>query len=281
MNVETIDFLAPNASQLFSKSLKKTGFCVLKNHPISVDLINSIYDEWRTFLESEDTDQYLFDKIKQDGYFPKNISEVAKGCTVKDIKHYYHLYFPWGRYPKETSNLAKQYFDVAFALGKTLLEWIELHMKKSVAQQLHQPLTDCLSYDRTLLRIMQYPPLTGKEEKGSIRAASHEDINLITLLPVASEPGLEVYSIESKSWSPVICDEGNIVINIGDMLQEMTQKDYISTSHRVTNPTGNAAKKDRISMPTFMHAKADVYLSKRYPTADNYLQERLAELGVK
>jgi isopenicillin N synthase-like dioxygenase len=281
MKVKTVNFDSDQAGRLFSNSLKETGFCVLENHPLSFELINDIYNEWRAFLESKAVNQYLFNPETQDGYFPKKISEVAKGFKVKDIKHYYHLYFPWGRYPDEVSSLAKEYYEQVFNLGKTLLAWIEKYMDEKVKSHLTRSLVDSLSYDRTLLRIMQYPPLTGGEEPGAIRAAAHEDINLITLLPVASEPGLEVYSLLEKKWSPVVCGEGDLVINIGDMLQEMTAGEYISTSHRVINPTGDAAKRDRISMPTFMHAKKDVYLSENYPTADHYLQERLKELGVK
>ncbi len=281
MKVKTVNFSHNNAAELFSNSLKETGFCVLENHPLSSRLINDIYNEWRDFLESGEADKYMFNPETQDGYFPKKISEVAKGFKIKDIKHYYHLYFPWGRYPDEVSSLAREYYKQVFNLGKTLLAWIEDYMDERVKAKLTRSLVDSLSYERTLLRIMQYPPLTGNEESGAIRAAAHEDINLITLLPVASEPGLEVYSLSEKKWSPVICGEGDLVINIGDMLQEMTAGEYISTSHRVVNPTGGAAKKDRISMPTFMHAKKDVYLSEKYPTADSYLQERLKELGVK
>ena len=219
----------------------------------------------------------FFSKEKQDGYFPKELSEMAIGQTVKDRKHFYHLYFPWGRYPQEVSNKAKIYFEQAFELGKTLMNWIEEHMDPAVKERLSQDFSKMLSFDRTLLRIMQYPPLTEYQEEGAIRAAAHEDINIITILPVANGPGLQVFSKIDGQWHDVDCHSGAIVINIG----EMTNKEYISTSHRVLNPTGEAAKRDRMSMPVFLHAKADVFLSDQYPTADAYLQERLRELGVK
>ena len=97
----------------------------------------------------------FFSKEKQDGYFPKELSEMAIGQTVKDLKHFYHLYFPWGRYPQEVSNKAKIYFEQAFELGKTLMNWIEEHMDPAVKERLSQDFSKMLSFDRTLLRIMQ------------------------------------------------------------------------------------------------------------------------------
>ncbi len=281
MNIQQVDFFAKNSPKQFTDSLKETGFAILKTHTLDNQLIQDIYQEWRVFLESGAASNYLFDNEKQDGYFPKEIAEKAKGSKVKDLKHFYHNYFPWGRYPKEVSDNAKRYFDQVFELGKTLMAWIEEYMDPKVKASLSQDFSEMLSYDRTLLRIMQYPPLLEEPEAGAIRAAAHEDINIITILPVANEPGLQVYSKEDKQWHDVDCEPGTIVINIGDMLQEMTNFEYISTSHRVLKPTGAAAKRDRMSMPTFMHAKADVYLSERYPTADYYLDERLKELGIR
>jgi len=281
MNIQHVDFFAKNASEQFTQSLKETGFAILETHPLDNQLIQDLYQEWRDFLTSDAAKQYFFSKENQDGYFPKEISEIAKGQTVKDLKHYYHLYFPWGRYPQEVSEKAQIYFEQTFELGKTLMGWIEAHMNSAVKEKLSQDFSNMLSFDRTLLRIMQYPALTKHREKGAIRAAAHEDINIITVLPVANESGLQVFSKVDGLWHDVDCHAGAVVINIGDMLQEMTNKEYISTSHRVLNPIGEAAKRDRMSMPTFLHAKADVFLSDQYPTADAYLQERLRELGVK
>ncbi|MCF6767437.1 isopenicillin N synthase family oxygenase [Thiotrichales bacterium 19S11-10] len=281
MNILTVDYFDPNASEIFAKSLKETGFAVLKTHPLNWQLIEDIYAEWRAFFNSDAVKQYHFDKEKQDGYFPMDVSEVAKGETVKDIKHYYHLYFPWGRYPKEVSKKAEELFTQMFDLGKTLLQWIDDHMDPNVHQSLPSALVDTLSYERTLLRILHYPQLEGNEEEGAIRAAAHEDINLITLLPAASAPGLEVFSHHDQTWYEVPAPENAIIINIGDMLQEMTQGEYIATKHRVVKPEGEAKGTDRLSTPCFMHAKADVYLSDRYPTAADFLNERLRELGVK
>ena len=209
-----------------------------------------------------------------------DVSEVAKGETVKDIKHYFHLYFPNGLYPKEISQKARLYFEQVFELGKTLLVWIDQHMNPQVSKTLKSRLVDTLSYEKTLLRILHYPAIKGDEEVGAIRAAAHEDINLITLLPAASSPGLEVYSSQNDTWYEVPVKTKSIIVNIGDMLEEMTQGEYIATKHRVVKPEGEAKGLDRLSMPCFMHPKSDVYLSKKYPQSKDFLNERLRELGV-
>ena len=112
-----------------------------------------------------------------------------------------------------------------------------------------------------------------------MRAAAHEDINLITILPAANEAGLQVVNAEGK-WIAVPGDFGALIVNVGDMLQEATGGFYRSTTHRVVNPTGEAAKRSRISMPLFLHPRRDVVLSERH-TADSYLQERLRELRAR
>lgn len=281
MNIRSVDYYADNAAEEFTKSLKETGFAVLKTHPIDWNLIQTVYNEWQDFLKSGDADKYLFDVENQDGYFPKDVSEVAKGETVKDIKHFYHLYFPNGRYPKEVSSAAREMFEKMMKLGETLLEWIDEHMDPAVASKLPQRLRDTVSYESALLRILHYPAMKGDEEPGAVRAAAHEDINLITLLPIASSPGLQVLSPVTNKWYDVPCDSESLVINIGDMLQEMTNGEYIATKHRVVKPEGEIKNLDRVSTPCFIHPKPEVYLSEKYPQAGIFLEERLKELGLK
>ncbi|MDX2164570.1 MAG: 2OG-Fe(II) oxygenase family protein, partial [Gammaproteobacteria bacterium] len=117
-------------------------------------------------------------------------------------------------------------------------------------------------------------------EKGAIRAADHEDINLLTLLPAATATGLQVKDVNNH-WHEVESDPGTLVINVGDTLQECTDFYYKSTTHRVVNPQGDGAKKSRYSMPLFLHARGDVKLSSRYPTVETYWRERMRELGVQ
>jgi isopenicillin N synthase-like dioxygenase len=129
-----------------------------------------------------------------------------------------------------------------------------------------------------LLRIIHYPPLQGTEEQGAIRAAAHEDINLITLLCSATAAGLEVKDTNGK-WHQVPCDPGSIAINAGDMLQLASKGFYKSTTHRVMNPMGPQAKLPRYSMPLFLHPRPDVVLSEGV-TAGEYLKQRLRDIGL-
>ena len=280
MNIRSVDFFSENAPVEFTKSLKETGFAVLKTHPINWDLIQTVYTEWEAFLKSDDVNKYQFNSKSQDGYFPKNVSEIAKGEKIKDIKHFFHLYFPWGKYPTEVSNAAREMFEQMMKLGETLLQWIDDNIDPELAKTLPQKLIDTVSKENTLLRILHYPAMNGDEEAGAVRAAAHEDINLITLLPIASEAGLQVLSPATNEWYDVPCDSESIIVNIGDMLQEMTNKEYIATKHRVIKPEGEDASKDRMSTPCFIHPKDNVYLSEKYPKASIFLKERLKELGL-
>ena len=281
MNILSIDYYAENAAKDFTKSLKETGFAVLKTHPIDWNIISEVYVEWEALFKSGNANKYLFDKEKQDGYFPPNISEVAKNETIKDLKHFYHLYFPKGRYPSEVGDAARQMFEKMMELGKTLLQWIDDNIGSEMAAKLPICLRDTISEPNTLLRILHYPALDGNEEVGAVRAAAHEDINLITLLPIASSPGLQVLSPNNNRWYDVPCDSQSIIVNIGDMLQEMTNGEYIATKHRVIKPESETKNIDRISTPCFIHPKADVYLSDKYPRSEYFLLERLKELGLK
>ncbi|MFA0087381.1 isopenicillin N synthase family dioxygenase [Vibrio sp. 10N.261.51.F12] len=278
MKLETVDYLDPKAPELFVNSLRETGFGVLENHPIPKSLVESIYKNWQAFFNSVDKDDYRFNVETQDGYFPPSVSEVAKGHAVKDIKEYFHVY-PWGQIPAELKDEILDYYARANAFAEELLGWVEAHAPAEVKEKFSMALSDMINNsDKTLLRVLHYPPMTGDEEPGAIRAAAHEDINLLTILPAANEPGLQVQTQEGD-WLDVPCDFGNLIINIGDMLQEASDGYFPSTTHRVINPTGEKQQHSRISLPLFLHPKPDVVLSERY-TADSYLMERLRELGV-
>ena len=279
MQVQVVDYRAPDAAQTFTQSLHETGFGVLTNHPIQQALVENIYAQWLAFFNSEEKHQFAFSEATQDGYFSTAISETAKGSTQKDIKEYFHVY-PWGRVPAALKADADSYYAQANALAEELLGWVEQYTPPEIAKLYREPLSHMIrGSTHTLLRVLRYPPLTGNEPAGSIRAAAHGDINLLTILPAANEPGLQVQG-KDGAWHDVPCDFGTLTINIGDMLQEASQGYYPSTQHRVVNPTGEGAKKSRVSLPLFLHPRNDVVLSDRY-TANSYLQERLRELGVK
>ncbi|QYJ83931.1 isopenicillin N synthase family dioxygenase [Shewanella aegiceratis] len=278
MKLETIDYRAQDSAQRFVESLRETGFGVLSNHPIDKALVDTIYEEWQAFFNSNEKHDYLFKPETHDGFFPADVSETAKGHTVKDIKEYYHVY-PWGRIPDSLRENILRYYQEANALAEELLGWVEAHTPAEVAVNYSIALPKMIENShKTLLRILHYPPMSGDEELGAIRAAAHEDINLLTVLPAANEPGLQVKA-KSGEWLDVPSDFGNLIINIGDMLQEASGGYFPSTTHRVVNPEGADKTRSRISLPLFLHPKPEVVLSERY-TADSYLMERLRELGV-
>lgn len=278
MYVLTVDYRSPEAAQQFTQSLIDTGFAVVKNHPLDPKLIFETYAEWIQFFASEDKFNYLFNNATQDGYFPKTIAETAKGHKIKDLKEFFQIY-PWGQYPASMSQRTYQLYDDLSTLGATLLQWIEDYTPKAISQEFSMPLSKMIAdSQKTMLRILHYPPLQGDEEEGAIRAAAHEDINLITLLPASTASGLQVKD-KQDNWHDVSCDPGTIVVNTGDMLQMCSKGFYRSTTHRVMNPTGEEAKKSRLSMPLFLHPREDVRLSPTL-TAIEYLNERLREIGT-
>ena len=278
MQVLTVNYHADNAAELFTQSLINTGFVVLSNHPINYEKVQATYGEWQHFFEGQAKHNYLFDKEKQDGYFPQEVSEIAKGNLYRDIKEFYSIY-PWGRYPNEVSDNALYLYNELSKMAATLLDWIEHYTPSAISAKFAMPLSQMIQDNpRTQLRILYYPALTGAEEEGAVRSAAHEDIDLLTLLVAGTSPGLQVKDMNGN-WHDVTCDPGTVVVNAGDMLQMCSQGFYRSTTHRVMNPTGEAAKKPRLSMPLFLHPRDDVILSEKY-TAKSYLLERLKELGL-
>jgi isopenicillin N synthase-like dioxygenase len=275
-----VDYRSPDAARDFCNNLHQTGFGVLKNHPLDQKLVEGIYAEWLAFFGSEAKNNYPQDPKKLDGYFSPAVSETAKNHTQRDLKEFFHI-FPWGRYPTEVSDAARRYYAAASTLAQELLGWVEDHSPPEEKANYSMPLPKMIEgCQQTLLRVLHYPPLHGDEEPGAVRAAAHGDINLLTLLPAATEPGLQVMGTDGQ-WVDAPSDFGLLIVNIGDMLQEASAGFYPSTVHRVLNPTGEGAKKSRISMPLFLHPNREVVLSERYTVA-SYFEERMQELrGVK
>jgi len=274
--LSAVDFQAPDAEQQFVQSLHETGFGVLRNHAIDEQVVAGIYKTWSGFFNSEQKNDFQFDPQRHDGFFPRAMAETAKGHSVRDIKEYFH-YYPWGRCPASLKQEINDYYVSAVDFASTLLGWVENQTPAEVAKNYREPLSDMIAHsEQSLLRILHYPPIEDDVEPGAIRAGAHEDINLLTLLPAANEPGLQVKARDG-SWLDVPCDFGNLIINIGDMLQEASAGYFPSTTHRVINPEGHDSRKARISLPLFLHPRPDVVLSDRY-TAGSYLEERLQEL---
>jgi len=279
MTVLNVDYTSAQAPKLFSESLKETGFAVLHNHCIDTNLIQTVYQQWQEFFYSDlsNKTKYHYQKPSQAGYFPFK-TENAKNHKVSDLKEFFHVY-PHGPIPSELKDNSLEMYSALQQLASKLLQWIENYLPEDVSNQLSMPLKDMsVDSDFTLLRILHYPPLPEQVADNAVRAAPHEDINLITLLPAATAPGLEVLD-NKEQWHAVPCDPGNIVVNVGDMLQMCTQYHYKSTTHRVVNPNHVIENRSRFSMPLFLHPRKEVKLAENL-TAIDYLHQRLREIGI-
>lgn len=280
MKLNLIDISNPGACIQFEQSLRDTGFAVLKNPiPDFSKLLDHVYSEWNRFFHDYNYKvcfhHELFDN--HSGYFPYK-SENAKDSKIKDLKEFYHAYESH-HVPSNLSSSTWEARTKLADLAETLLLWLDL-CGDFPQDSRSQALSDMIKgSNKTLLRVLHYPPLQDNEDPQAIRAAAHEDINLLTLLPAATQSGLQLLTKEG-TWYDVPSEKGAIIVNAGDMLKEATNGYYQSTTHRVVNPLGEEAKQSRLSMPLFLHPRDDVRLSERY-TADEYLNERLKELGLK
>jgi isopenicillin N synthase-like dioxygenase len=276
MNVETVDYQDPTASTALHRSLRDTGFAVLANHPISAERIADIYDGWGSFFANEDKFEFAVQPPRHDGYFAFR-SENAKDSPTKDLKEFFHVY-PDSPLPEALSAATAAIYADLQALGVELLSWIQKEMPDDIRTGFSLPLDEMMAdSNQSLLRILHYPPVE-EAEPDAIRAAAHEDINLITLLLSGSKPGLQAKDA-AGNWHDIACDAGMITINNGDMLAMTSDNYFPSTTHRVINPDAKQ-NQSRYSMPMFLHPRPEVLL-KPGTTADDYLQERLTEIGLK
>ena len=308
--VDLSQFLQGSSSQRndFVKKLgnafHKIGFVGVTNHGISQDLINDFYMASKAFfaLPTDAKKKYeILELSGQRGYtsFGK---EHAKGSDAPDLKEFFQFgqevddnhplksSYPDNVEVKEVPHFPKKGKELYRAfekVGGDLLRAIALHLDLP-EDFFQEKITDGLS----ILRAIHYPPIT-EEPKSSIRAEQHEDINLITLLVGASAGGLQLLNKENE-WKAIEPEDDEIVINVGDMLQRLTNNYLKSTTHRVVNPPREDWHKPRLSIPFFLHPKADMDLSclAKCITSDNplhyepitageYLDERLREIGLK
>jgi isopenicillin N synthase-like dioxygenase len=280
MQVGIVDYQAETAAEDFVQALRETGFAILRNHPLDSARLARMYSDWLAFFLSDEKYHYPVEdrdkKANGEGYTPPDISETAVGHRVKDIKEFYHI-FTGEHLPENLRADCRDHMAAAFTLGQTLLGWVQQELPAAITDQFSAPLQTILSTDESLMRVLHYPPVTGTEQHGAERAAAHEDINAITLLPVAQQPGLQVKDQQGQ-WYDVRGNRGDLIINAGDMLQEMTGGFLPSTTHRVVNPSGTDANVSRISIPYFLTPHLDTPLSGRY-TAGSYLNERLVAIN--
>jgi len=271
-----IDFTHENASQAFFESLASFGFATLINHPLDMERVERIYSDWRAYFAEGVGSEFAMDPTRQDGYFALEQAESAKGQVLRDHKEYFQFY-DWGRCPEHLKLDLSDHFDDCVRFASTLLRWVAANLPIEIAESLSIPLEDMIRQSaQSMLRVLHYPPVPEGSELP--RAAAHEDINLLTILPASDGPGLEL-QLQSGDWIEVVNRPSQVVVNIGDMLQEATGGYLRSTTHRVAATEAAVLQRGRMSLPLFLHPRPDVVLSERY-TADAYLQQRLRELGV-
>lgn len=277
------------------------GFVAVKNHGIDQALINDFYSEIKAFFdltEDEKKQYHRQDIAGQRGYTPFG-KEHAKGRSEGDLKEFWHF----GQYDipegaKYPENVIVDELPSFNTLGERLYRSFEtcgIEMLRAIALGLDLDENFFDSHVRggnSILRPIHYPPITDTP-KGAIRAGEHEDINLITLLVGASADGLEVLNKQGQ-WIGVTAVPEHIIVNVGDMLQRLTNGVLKSTTHRVVNPPKEKWGESRYSVPFFLHPQSDMSLaclenciSEDNPkafddlSAGEYLDIRLSEIGLK
>jgi isopenicillin N synthase-like dioxygenase len=299
---------ADNDPQGFANELGRSfvdyGFAVIRDHGIPQDLIDRAEQKSKEFFalpEAVKRKYFIEGQGGARGYTPFGI-ETAKGLKASDLKEFWHVgrELPAGH--KYASSMAPNIWPAEIQSFKdTYLELFDefdkagLKVLRAIARFLkvdEEYFTDTVKDGNSVMRLLHYPAQT--EPTGEhIRAGAHEDINTITLLLGAEEAGLELKTRDGR-WIPVMSRHGELVINIGDMLQRLTNGLLRSTTHRVVNPAPDRASHARYSMPYFLHFRSDFLIEAlpgtvppgeqpKWPpiTADEYLQERLKEIKLK
>jgi len=290
-------------AQKLGRSFEEYGFAIIADHGIPDELIHRAEVKAKAFfaLPEEVKRKYLIPGGGgARGYTPFGI-ETAKGHKAHDLKEFWHVgrdlppghkfrdHMPDNLWPSEVHDFRTTFtelFATFDAAGLKVLKAIARYLKID-----ENYFEDAVRDGNSVLRALHYPPQN--EPTGEhIRAGAHEDINAITLLLGAEEAGLELLTRDGR-WIPVSPKPGELVINIGDMLQRLTNGKLRSTTHRVVNPTPDRASKARYSMPFFLHFRSDFLIDplketiaagekpKWAPiTANDYLQERLREIKL-
>ncbi len=290
--------------QQLGKAYEDVGFVAVKNHAISSELISELYTHVQQFfsLPLDHKKKYEIPGLAGQRGYTSFGKEHAKGSDAPDLKEF----FQYGQIVPEDHPLKGEYpdnvkvdevegFDETLynayrafeKSGKALLRAIALYLKLD-----ENYFDECIEQGNSIIRAIHYPPIT-IEPKSAIRAEQHEDINLITLLVGASAGGLEILT-RNNEWVGVTSLPDQIVVNVGDMLQRLTNNKLKSTTHRVVNPPKELWHTSRFSIPFFLHPKSSMNLAclnecidEKHPkayediTAGGYLDERLREIGLK
>jgi isopenicillin N synthase-like dioxygenase len=285
------------------RSFEEYGFAIIADHGIHDALIHAAEDKAKAFfaLPEEVKRKYLIEGGGgQRGYTAFGI-ETAKGATAFDLKEFWHVgrdlppghpfrdHMPDNVWPAEVESFKDTFQELYATFERTGLKIL-----KAIARFLkidEDYFIDTVRDGNSVMRLLHYPPIQG-EPGSNVRAGAHEDINTITLLLGAEEAGLELLTKDGR-WIPVSPKPGELVVNIGDMLQRLTNGMLRSTTHRVVNPPSERRGFSRYSMPFFLHFRSD-FLIEALPgtvgageqpkwapiTANDYLQERLREIKL-
>lgn len=290
--------------QELGNAFHEYGFVGVINHGVPDSLVDGFYKASKEFfsLPVEQKRKYEIEGLAGQRGYTAFGKEHAKHSQVADLKEFFQI----GQYVDANDPLKSEYPDNVSVsevpefsqLGKDLYQSFErsgAHLLRAIALYLgldENYFDSHIDKGNSILRSIHYPPITA-EPASAIRAEQHEDINLITLLVGASAGGLQILNAEDE-WLDIVPQENEIVINVGDMLQRLTNNYLISTTHRVVNPPREMWHVPRLSIPFFLHPKSNMDLSclescitddrpKLYDdiTAGAYLDERLREIGLK
>ena len=281
--------------------LKDYGFIILKDHIIEQKKIDKAYELVKEFFDLPiDTKlKYQGNNGGQRGYTPFK-TEHAKNSKNPDLKEFWHVgrelvsssayrgIYPENVWPSEVAELKKTFIELFEAMDSTSILLLE-----TIGKGLDLPqdyFTKMIHDGNSIIRMIHYPPTKGEDTKNSVRAAAHEDINLITMLVGATDSGLQLLERDG-SWLDVESRPGEIVVDTGDMMSRITNNLLPSTTHRVINPSDDGSA--RFSMPFFVHPHSDAML-RCIPScvknggrvadddirAGDFLNQRLREIGL-
>jgi len=289
------------------KAFNETGFITVTNHGLSKQLMDELYKQVKEIFSLPEPVKLKYEIPElagQRGYTSKG-KETAKGFKVPDLKEFWQIGQTVtdgdpvkNEYPEnlqvtelpQFNKITTEVYQKLEAAGKSLLRAIAVYL--NLPENYFDPK---IHNGNSILRGLHYFPIENPDAlpPDAVRAGAHEDINLITLLIGASADGLEVLTRDGE-WYPVTAQGEDVVVNVGDMLQRLTNNKLKSTTHRVVNPPRELMKNSRYSVPFFLHPRSDMDLTclpscidaqhpKLYDdtTAGEYLDERLREIGLK
>ena len=296
-NREKIDI-----SKDIGKSCEKYGFFIVKDHNLDISTIKNIKDLSKKIFSLPLKTKMKYQQIGgagQRGYTPFGIEKAVNSLSPDQKEFWHHGRSNWqekyiDKVPSNENVSEIQYFDKTLndlfkdldSLGKKILSYISLFLGLK-----SDWFDDKINQGNSILRLIHYPPKD--ENNNGLRASPHEDINLVTLLLGTEQEGLEILD-QNNNWIPIKTSSNIIVCNVGDMLERLTNKKLISTTHKVINPKNASENNSRYSMPFFIHLNPDFFIEtissciddnnpNLFPegiSADDFLNERLREIKL-